>query len=439
MFAVDDVAARLHALILAAAADVVGPLSRRTCSAAEERPRASRRSAAGGCDFRCRPVTMFRRLGCRARERRRARRLPILLDRRRPTPSPRGDRVEHHPSGRGVEVTLKSQFGLARRRHHPDPIALADAILQVAAPSPCPPSVADVRVDPGDQPTGRDGGVLRVLTGDSSPSARPGPPPLRRAVSCSRAIRVCASTDGSADNSCGGSKSAVAESRMALAQLAPRRSRVRRLRRSDPTSPSLRFARCLGRLLAKPRRSTGIKRRATATSRRFVFSSRRRVGTRSDGGSTVDSVALGGPADSTRADYLVETLGMDPAAAQPRRTHRDGRRETVTWRFASGCTWSTGCPRTSRRATARRRFWAVWTGRLGACRWLVDVARAVGRRSADAGVTPRSGRRRAATCALEYLRGLGLDLGLLNDNGHSALHKAATKGHADACEWTKFA
>ena len=45
---VDNVAARLHALILAAAADVVGPLSRRTCSACRRsgrEPRGERRRA----------------------------------------------------------------------------------------------------------------------------------------------------------------------------------------------------------------------------------------------------------------------------------------------------------------------------------------------------------------------------------------------------------
>ena len=47
VFAVDDVAARLHALILAAAADVVGPsLAADVLRLPKERPRASRRSAA---------------------------------------------------------------------------------------------------------------------------------------------------------------------------------------------------------------------------------------------------------------------------------------------------------------------------------------------------------------------------------------------------------
>ena len=36
---------------------------------------------------------------------------------------------------------------------------------------------------------------------------------------------------------------------------------------------------------------------------------------------------------------------------------------------------------------------------------------------------------------LEWLRRLGLDFSALNANGHSAMHKAATRGHAAACRW----
>jgi hypothetical protein len=38
-----------------------------------------------------------------------------------------------------------------------------------------------------------------------------------------------------------------------------------------------------------------------------------------------------------------------------------------------------------------------------------------------------------AMCA--YLRDAGVDLTVLNRNGHSAVHKAAVKGNRDACEW----
>ena len=35
----------------------------------------------------------------------------------------------------------------------------------------------------------------------------------------------------------------------------------------------------------------------------------------------------------------------------------------------------------------------------------------------------------------EWLQARGLDIGVLNCNGHSALHKAAVKGNAQICEW----
>ena len=34
-----------------------------------------------------------------------------------------------------------------------------------------------------------------------------------------------------------------------------------------------------------------------------------------------------------------------------------------------------------------------------------------------------------------WLRDRGLDLAVLNHNGHSAVHKAAVKGRRDVCEW----
>ena len=35
----------------------------------------------------------------------------------------------------------------------------------------------------------------------------------------------------------------------------------------------------------------------------------------------------------------------------------------------------------------------------------------------------------------DYLKRIGLDVRLLNHNGHSALHKAAVKGQQGACQW----
>lgn len=38
----------------------------------------------------------------------------------------------------------------------------------------------------------------------------------------------------------------------------------------------------------------------------------------------------------------------------------------------------------------------------------------------------------------DLLSSRGLDLGILNSNGHSALHKAAVKGNHQVCEWHGF-
>ena len=35
----------------------------------------------------------------------------------------------------------------------------------------------------------------------------------------------------------------------------------------------------------------------------------------------------------------------------------------------------------------------------------------------------------------DWLNILGLDMTLLNNNGHSAVHKAAVKGQRETCEW----
>ena len=36
---------------------------------------------------------------------------------------------------------------------------------------------------------------------------------------------------------------------------------------------------------------------------------------------------------------------------------------------------------------------------------------------------------------MEYFKSVGLDFTILNENGHSALHKAAIKGNYNACVW----
>ena len=167
------------------------------------------------------------------------------------------------------------------------------------------------------------------------------------------------------------------------------------------------------------------------------------MGPRSGDGSTrIERVALGGggPADSAACRYLVETLGMDPAAAQP----RDGR-TAMHWAARNGhvviCEWlyvehgvSADDPTT--RDGTRAFHWAVWTGRLDVCRWLVDVARADwtalnGYGCNAAQWAAQSGDVR--TCSTSATSASTSACSTITDT--PALHKAATKGHANACKW----
>jgi ankyrin repeat protein len=82
--------------------------------------------------------------------------------------------------------------------------------------------------------------------------------------------------------------------------------------------------------------------------------------------------------------------------------------------------------------------WAVWRGELGVAQYLVDEAGAdlhstnhFGCNAIQWAAQSDSGELRMC----RWLRDRGLDMKLLNRNGHSALHKAAVKGNRAACEW----
>ena len=160
---------KLHSLLLAAAADVVGPsLAREVFSIARERPRrtpAARPPAprTPAADFRCHaPVTLFRRLLARAT--------------RGGAPSPReteplprralgedfGDEIREEDEIRvfadeivrtsekqtsAIRVVSVSSYGTVRSRTYASAEALADAIVEAADPSALGALVADVRVE----------------------------------------------------------------------------------------------------------------------------------------------------------------------------------------------------------------------------------------------------------------------------------------------------
>ena len=129
-------------------------------------------------------------------------------------------------------------------------------------------------------------------------------------------------------------------------------------------------------------------------------------------------------------------------------THGDGR-NAMHWAARNGqteiCEWlwgSHGVDVNHPTKDGTTPFhWAVWQGHLDTCRWLVDVAGAdwstlnsFGCNAVQwAAQCARGGSAGVEACA--WLRAKGLNLGVLNRNGHSALHKAALKGHAAVCEW----
>ena len=170
----------LHALFLAAAADVVGArLAREVFSIARERPR---RTAAGlsppaprtpAADFACHaPVTIFRRLLARATRDEAPRSAPEVdgvHDRDAETAPPpnrerAGDRLEEgdvrvfaddpddpddsttETRASAIRVVSVSSYGTVRSRAYATAEALADAIVEAADPAALGAVVADVRV-----------------------------------------------------------------------------------------------------------------------------------------------------------------------------------------------------------------------------------------------------------------------------------------------------
>lgn len=135
---------------------------------------------------------------------------------------------------------------------------------------------------------------------------------------------------------------------------------------------------------------------------------------------------------------LVSRFGMDAAREQV----KDGR-TPLHWACRNGhvdvARWlveEQGCDVDSRTLDGQTPFhWAVLFGRREVCEYLVGRGcdwRTLNGYACNA-VQYAAMREDVAMCV--YLRDLGLDLGLLNRNGHSALHKAANKGRLEVCQW----
>ena len=82
--------------------------------------------------------------------------------------------------------------------------------------------------------------------------------------------------------------------------------------------------------------------------------------------------------------------------------------------------------------------WAVWRGELAMCKFLIHEA------GADLSAVNKFGCNAIQWAAMtdgknlrmcRWLQAQGLNLKIINCNGHSALHKAAVKGRHAVCEW----
>ena len=83
--------------------------------------------------------------------------------------------------------------------------------------------------------------------------------------------------------------------------------------------------------------------------------------------------------------------------------------------------------------------WAVWRGQLKVANWLVDEAgadlHAINEFGCNAIQWAAQSDLTDGLLMCRWLQTRSLDIGLLNHNQHSAVHKAAVKGNRAVCEW----
>ena len=155
------------------------------------------------------------------------------------------------------------------------------------------------------------------------------------------------------------------------------------------------------------------------------------------------SSALHYAAGSGRLDvcmYLVDEVGVPATQTQPKdgRTAlhwaaRNGHVSVCEWLLDKGVDADVGT-----RDGTRPLHWAVWQGHLDVCELLLRGKADLHSRNAYGcnaiqWAAQSDGSDGLVVC--RWLLGKGLDVGVLNCNGHSALHKAAVKGQARVCEW----
>jgi ankyrin repeat protein len=137
--------------------------------------------------------------------------------------------------------------------------------------------------------------------------------------------------------------------------------------------------------------------------------------------------------------YLVVDLDVPATQTQS----RDGR-TALHWAARNGhaevCRWLIGAgvdPNVGTKDGTRPLHWAIWQRQLKVCELLLEaqadlhVLNAFGCNASQ--WAAQTAEDDPALCA--WLLARGLDIGVLNRNGHSAIHKAAVKGNKRICEW----
>ncbi len=393
-------AARLQALLCEAARRVC-PEHAKVFELPKERVRPLQACGAGP-DFACRaPATVWRRL--------------------------RSGLAPDDP----VRVRTVSEFGLERHAEYRTASELAAAVLLEVCPQAVSAAVADLRVREAD-------GSLLCTTHLHMRRQR-----ARGMLHCASCGAFLHGERGLRDHQqrvhashYAVAQQAVHEARTALIQFSPARSTeawlaaVWSARREE--AERARNSLSAGLRAARDGDVTALERLAAAGW---------------DAASDVDrhgSGALMWAAGSGRlaaCRYLVDSCGLAVDGAQKKdgRTPlhfaaRNGHVDVCRWLCSRGA-----CADAPTHDMTRPLHWAVWQARLGVCALLVDELGADVHARNSYGCNAVQW---AAQCAAgddetmcRWLVERGVDMALLNGNGHSALHKAAVKGHRRICEY----
>ncbi|OQS07850.1 hypothetical protein THRCLA_00154 [Thraustotheca clavata] len=139
--------------------------------------------------------------------------------------------------------------------------------------------------------------------------------------------------------------------------------------------------------------------------------------------------------------FLVESCGLKGEALQGK---PGMRRNALHWAARNGsisvCDYLVNCLKIdldspTEDGTTPFHF-AVWNQQYEMCQWLINEAKCDVHRLNSYGCNASQWSSLTGSVKMmELLQEHGVDLGIRNYNGHSALHKAALRGHLDICRW----